>query len=227
MCGRYDLSESPAAIRAKFEVPDVPHFAGGGDLRPTQRLPIVRLDGAGARECTLARWGLVPHWAQDLSFGSRCFNARSETAARAPAFRAAYAQRRCLVPLNAFHEWSGPQGQRTRHRIHPDGEPLFALAGLWERWGRGADSVDTYTVLTCPPNEAMAPIHDRMPVILAPADYETWLREPAAALLQPYAGRLVIESLAPPARVARPAPARQAEAQESEEAPAPAQQRLF
>jgi len=209
MCGRYDLSESPAAIRAKFELPEFPSYTGGADLRPSQRLPIVRLDGRGAREGALARWGLVPPWAADLSFGSRCFNARSETAARAPAFRAAWQARRCLVPLNAFHEWSGPAGQRTRHRIHPEGEPLFALAGLWERWGRGAEAVDTYTVLTCAPNEAMAPIHDRMPVILAAADYDAWLHEPAARLLQPYAGRLVIEALAaaPPRTEPAAAPA--------------------
>lgn len=195
MCGRYDLSESPAAIRAEFQVPEVPTFRGGADLRPTQMLPIVRLDRDVHRECVLARWGLVPHWAPDLKFGSRCFNARSETLAKAPAFRSALRSRRCLVPLNAFYEWSGPPGRRLRHRIAPEGRELFALAGLWERWGQGDEQVDSYTVITCPANEAIAAIHGRMPVILDGADREAWLEEPRAELLRPYRGRLVISGL--------------------------------
>jgi putative SOS response-associated peptidase YedK len=197
MCGRYDLSESPAAIRAEFRVPAVPPFDGGADLRPTQVLPIVRLDGAQARECALARWGLVPHWAPDLAFGSRCFNARSETLARAPAFRSAYRSRRCIVPMNAFYEWSGPAGRRIRHRIAPQGRSLFALAGLWERWGRDDGAVETFTIITCPPSEAMAAIHSRMPVILDAPDEDAWLEEPRAELLRPYAGRLQISPPAP------------------------------
>jgi putative SOS response-associated peptidase YedK len=202
MCGRYDLSESPAAIRAEFHVPEVPAFAAGTDLRPTQMLPIVRLDRDRARECVLARWGLVPHWAPDLKFGSRCFNARCETLAKAPAFRSALRSRRCLVPLNAFYEWSGPAGRRVRHRIAPEGQALFALAGLWERWGQGDVQVDSYTIITCPANEVIAAIHGRMPVILDGADRQAWLEEPRAELLRPYRGRLAVSGLAP-----APAPA--------------------
>jgi putative SOS response-associated peptidase YedK len=81
MCGRYDLSDNPAAIRAKFHVPAVPQFAPNMDWRPTDSAPIVRLAADGSRECALARWGLVPGWAPDLKFGSRCINARAETVA--------------------------------------------------------------------------------------------------------------------------------------------------
>lgn len=196
MCGRYDLSENPAAIRAKFHVPNVPEFAPSADVRPTNVVPIVRLDRDAKRECALARWGLVPHWAPDLKFGSKCFNARSETVATAPSFRSAVKARRCLVPMNAFYEWSGPAGHRIRHRIWPAAQDLFALAGLWERWGKGDDIVETYTIITCGPNDALAPIHNRMPVIVDDADYDAWLREARLDLLRPYAGALLIE---PPA----------------------------
>ena len=185
MCGRYDLSDSPAAIKAKFSVPAVPDFASAlpnpADVRPTQRLPIVRLDRDGARECTLARWGLVPVWAKELKFGNRCINARAETVATLPAFRSAYRKRRCLVPVNAFYEWSGPAGHKARWRIALKDEPLFALAGLWEWWKDPAgkettdEGIETYTIITTDANAALVRIHDRMPVIVAAANYDRWL----------------------------------------------------
>jgi putative SOS response-associated peptidase YedK len=196
MCGRYDMSENPAAIKAKFHVPEVPEFRPSADVRPTNVLPIIRLDQATHRECALARWGLVPHWAPDLKFGLKCFNARAETVATAPSFRAAVKARRCLVPMNGFFEWSGPKTQRIKHRISITAEGLFALAGLWERWGHGDEIVETYTIITCAPSKVLAPIHNRMPVILADANYDGWLQDGRIELLQPYDGDLVIE---PPA----------------------------
>lgn len=177
MCGRYDLSENPAAIRAKFRVPEVPEFAPNPDWRPTNHAPVVRLRADGSRECLLARWGLVPPWAPDLKFGSRCINARAETVASLPAFRGAFRRRRCLVPVNAFFEWSGEKGQRLKWRIALRDEPLFALAGLWEWWQdrETGDGVPSFTIITCPANAAIAPLHDRMPVILREADYARWL----------------------------------------------------
>jgi putative SOS response-associated peptidase YedK len=189
MCGRYDLSDSPAAIRAKFSVPAVPGFAANADWRPTDRAPIVRLAADGERECVLARWGLVPPWAPDLKFGTRCINARAETVASLPAFRSAWRKRRCLVPANAFFEWSGAKGQRLKWRISLREEPLFALAGLWEWWQDRAsgEGVASYTIVTCAANAAIAPLHDRMPVILRETDYARWLAPAAGteALLAP------------------------------------------
>jgi len=189
MCGRYDLSDNPAAIRAKFQVPAVPPFAPSADWRPTQQAPIVRLGADGARECLLARWGLVPGWAPNLKFGNRCINARAETVASLPAFRQAFRHRRCLVPVNAFYEWSGDEGRRLKWRIALRDEPLFALAGLWERW-QDRDSgqeVDSFTIVTCAANAAIAPLHGRMPVILREADYARWLdAADARPLLAPF-----------------------------------------
>jgi putative SOS response-associated peptidase YedK len=191
MCGRYDLSENPAAIQARFRVPAVPEFAPSRDRRPTERAPIVRrARDATAVECVLARWGLVPFWAGDIKMGARLINARAESVATQPAFRDAFRARRCLVPVNAFYEWSGPAGHRVKWRVALDDAPLFALAGLWERWRdpRSGERLETYTIITTDANEAIAPLHDRMPVILRPQDEQAWL-DPgvdATAILRPF-----------------------------------------
>jgi putative SOS response-associated peptidase YedK len=191
MCGRYDLSDNPAAIRAKFSVPAVPDFLVNPDLRPTDSAPIVRLSKAGERECVLARWGLVPFWAKELKFGNRCINARAETVATTPAFKAAYKARRCLVPASAFYEWTGEKGHKVKWRITVPDEPLFALAGLWEWWrdpaAKDQPGVETYTIVTTAANAQLAPIHDRMPVIVPQARYAAWLdpAQDATDLLAP------------------------------------------
>jgi putative SOS response-associated peptidase YedK len=195
MCGRYDLSENAAAIMARFhvlEAIDTADFAPNPDIRPTDRAPVVRLaKGGNQRELAFARWGLVPSWAKDLKSGASRINARAETAATQPAFRAAYSARRCLVPVSAFYEWSGPKGRRQRWRVSLRDEGLFALAGLWEWWkdaGTG-DWIQTYTIITTDANEAIRPLHDRMPVILARSNEGRWLdtNGDASALLAPYA----------------------------------------
>jgi putative SOS response-associated peptidase YedK len=178
VCGRYDLSDNPAAIKAKFKVAVVPDFRANPDLRPTDSALVVRRAHKNhEREAALLRWGLVPPWAKDLKFGTRCINARAETLSSAPAFRLAYQKRRCLVPLNAFYEWSGEPGAKLKWRIELKGEPLFALAGLWEWWkepatGRG---IETYTIVTTRANDLLEPIHDRMPVVVRERDYDRWL----------------------------------------------------
>jgi putative SOS response-associated peptidase YedK len=200
VCGRYDLSDSPAAIRAKFSVPAVPDFLANPDLRPTDSAPIVRLDRAGARECVLARWGLVPFWAKELKFGNRCINARAETVATTAAFKAAYKARRCLVPVSAFYEWTGEKGHKLKWRISLPAEPLFALAGLWEWWRDPArkdePGVETYTIITTEASAQLAPIHDRMPVIVPESRYAAWL-DPAqdgSEILAPFAGNLTLQT---------------------------------
>jgi len=178
MCGRYDLSENPAAIRAHFSIPSVPEFAASSDVRPTERAPIIRINPLSVkREGTLARWGLVPAWAKDMKFGARCINARVETLTSLPAYRAAYRNRRCLVPANAFFEWSGESGQRTKWRVSLPDQPVFGLAGLWERWidPHSGEPVETYAIVTTAANQTLAPLHDRMPVIVAPDRYGDWL----------------------------------------------------
>ena len=191
MCGRYDLSDNPAAIKAKFMVPVVPPFSPNPDFRPTNTAPVVRRSHASReREVAMLRWGLVPMWAKELKFGARCINARAETLASTPAFRVAYRKRRCLVPVNAFFEWTGEPGHKVKWRIGLKDEPLFALAGLWEWWKDPASQqgVETYTIVTTRANDLLAPIHDRMPVVIAERDYDRWLDagDPATDLLEPF-----------------------------------------
>lgn len=141
----------------------------------------------------MARWGLVPSWAKDPKIGFSTINARAEDAASKPAFREAMKKRRCLVPANAFYEWQRGAGKsRNPHAIALAGGEPFALAGLWERWKpKDGPPLDTFTVLTSEPNQLMAAIHNRMPVILQPPDYDRWLNPETGAsslaeLLKPF-----------------------------------------
>lgn len=163
------------------------------NVAPKQSVPIVRRRGAGDRlELVHAQWGLVPAWwrkpMREMKFST--FNARSETAPRSKVFRAAYRQRRCLVPVSGFYEWSGPKGARTAHAIGCRNRRWFCLGGLWERAMVDDAPLESFTILTTEANELMAPIHNRMPVVLHPDDYARWLHGPATAvaeLCRPYA----------------------------------------
>ena len=196
MCGRYDLNETGTRIRVKFNVEQLPIIEPSPDVRPTEMRPIVRLTRHGdGRECVLARWGLVPHWAKDIKFGTKCINARAETVATMAAFKNAFKRKRCLVPATAFFEWSGEKGQKTKWRITVKGQPLFAFAGLWEWWRYpskyGEPGVETYTILTTEPNDILSDIHDRMPVIVREDDYDEWLENGSPELLRPIPSEMV------------------------------------
>ncbi|HEX5079777.1 MAG TPA: SOS response-associated peptidase [Geminicoccaceae bacterium] len=182
MCGRYLLTSPVDALRQLFLFEQRPNLMPHYNIAPTQDVPIVRLtrDGA-ARELIMARWGLVPFWADDLRIGNRLINARRESVHTMRAFREAYARRRCLVPADGFFEWRKEGKTRQPLLVRRKDRAPFAFAGLWERWRNPADHtmVRSCTIITCPANELVAPIHDRMPVILAPGDHGRWL-DPAA-----------------------------------------------
>ena len=148
------------------------------NIAPTQTLPIVA--NRSRRVIELARWGLVPAWADDLSVGARLINARGESLSQKPAFRDAFSRRRCLVPADGFYEWHRSGKRKQPYFIHLTPRRAFALAGLWERW-RAPDQtwVISFAIVTCPANPLIAPLHDRMPVVVASEDFERWLtREP-------------------------------------------------
>ena len=144
---------------------------------PTQNVLAVRMSPDGRREAAKLRWGLIPSWAQDRSIGNKLINARSETIAQKPAFRSAFrAKRRCLIPSDGFFEWK-TEGRKKRPFLiqRPDQQP-FGFAGLWEKWDGPDGPVESCTILTTDANERIAPLHDRMPVILtAKAEFESWL----------------------------------------------------
>ncbi len=156
--------------------------------------PVVRQDrDTGGREFALLRWGLVPFWAKDPKFGYSTINARAEEAAAKPAFRDALRNRRCLVPADAFYEWQRLDKKTKRPFAFAlkSGEP-YAFAGLWDKWqGKDREALETFTILTTDPNELMEQVHNRMPVILEPQDYDRWLdpevtERPPVDLLRPF-----------------------------------------
>lgn len=182
MCGRFTFATAPQALVELFGLDEVPDLTPRYNIAPSQGAPVVRVVLAGEqqrRELRLLRWGLVPSWAKDPAVGNRMINARSETAASKPAFRAAFKRRRCLVLADGFYEWQarGKGRGKQPHLIRLRHGGPFAFAGLWERWREAPDGEElhTCTLLTCAPNELVAPIHDRMPVILPPEAYAPWL----------------------------------------------------
>jgi putative SOS response-associated peptidase YedK len=177
MCGRFILTSPGTDIARAFGLGEAPAVEPRYNIAPTQPALVVRETEAGDREGAALRWGLVPFWADDESLGQRMINARSETAPKKPAFRAAFRRRRCLVPCDGFYEWAPGKPRKRPHliRIGEAGGP-FALAGLWERWEpNGREPLESFTILTTEANDAVRPLHDRMPVVLAPDDYPPWL----------------------------------------------------
>ena len=202
MCGRVVQKTPLSEIRVLFEtVNPVPNAAPTYNGAPTDTLPIVRLDREGRRSLDLLRWGLIPYWSKDKAIGARCINAMAETVATKPAFRDAFARgQRCIVPVDGFYEWQKTaSGKQPYAIVSADGLPL-AMAGLWEQWKDRAtgDTLQTFTIITTVPNELCAPIHDRMPVILPPERWSTWLGERDAdadelrwMILRPYPAALM------------------------------------
>jgi len=187
MCGRFTLTASGQRLRERFALAAAPpELAPRYNIAPTQ--PVLVIPNRTTRVVRPARWGLIPHWASDPSIGHRQINARAETLAARPAFRAAFARQRCLIPADGFYEWRRAGRQRTPFYIHPrDGAPL-AFAGLWDVWRpAGGEPIASCAIVTTAANPTLAPLHDRMPVILAPESWDTWLdpRERAAGELMP------------------------------------------
>ena len=180
MCGRYVLKSTPQRLREQFgiEGPDTAHseeWRPRYNIAPSQVAPVVRVV-EGKRHLDLLRWGLIPSWAKDASIGNRLINARSETVAEKPAFRAALKSRRCIVPADGFFEWQQQAGGKQPFYIHRKDDALLAMPGLWEHWtSPDGDIVQTFTILTTAANAWMRALHDRMPVMLGAEEVARWL----------------------------------------------------
>ena len=175
MCGRFTSFLSPEILKNTFGVQAPPDFSPRYNIAPTQQVWIIRGSATGGRHRP-RRWGLVPHWAEDLSIGSRMINARCETVHEKPAFRQAIHSRRCIVPASGFFDWATtPTGKIPHYVTMRDGSPL-AFAGIWESWKTPeGKTLETCAILTTAANSLMAPIHDRIPVILHPTEFDHWL----------------------------------------------------
>lgn len=190
MCGRYALETPPEDIKRLLPFANSPNFPASYNIAPSHAVPAVREAvspaGAAQRECVLLQWGLVPGWIKagktaDLS-GRPQINARSETVAEKPFFRAAFKSRRCLLPADAFYEWQRAgdgKGKNQPFCIRREDRQPFMMAGIWEHW-QGADGseMESCAILTTAANETLTPIHHRMPVVLEAAHWTDWLSTP-------------------------------------------------
>ncbi len=190
MCGRFAFYSPTEAVVRYFNVDDAPDIETRYNIAPTQYVPAVR-DSEGHNVLSLLRWGLVPFWAKDKAIGNRMINARAETVAEKPAYRAAFRRRRCLLPATGFYEWKRVADGKQPIFITMKDERPFAFAGLWESWkGEDPDNpLESCTIVTTEPNKLLSEVHNRMPVILRNQDHDAWLRAPAdeaAELMRPY-----------------------------------------
>ena len=177
MCGRYTLTCTPELIAEEFRLEAAPDLQPRYNVAPSQEVVCVRAAlPARIREAVTLRWGLIPAWAGDPAMGTRLINARAETVAEKPSFRKPFRERRCLVLADGYYEWKREGPRKQPYHIRLKNERPFAFAGLWDRWSDDeGKTIESCTVLTTTPNERLASIHDRMPVILHPVAYEPWL----------------------------------------------------
>ena len=199
MCGRYTLTR-PGDLLTELGVETTEPLQARYNIAPTQKVPVVRATAGvipaaseTARELANLRWGLIPFWAKDIKIGNRMINARSETVSEKPAFRNSLRRKRCAILADGFYEWKKLAEGKQPYLIHLRDHRPFLFAGLWDRWSKGPiDPIESFTILTTRPNDKVAELHNRMPVILTPEALELWL-DPAVddaarlvELLEPY-----------------------------------------
>ncbi|MBX7135568.1 MAG: SOS response-associated peptidase [Fimbriimonadaceae bacterium] len=175
MCARFSLFTGSPVLEDLFDLEEPvlwePHY----NIAPSEDAPAVLLNKEGHRTFLPLTWGLVPHWAKDPGGGARMINARSETVREKPAFRDAFARRRCLIPADGFFEWRDENGKKAPYFITRLDHRPFAMAGIWDRWKDDSTTLRTCSILTTEPNRKVAELHNRMPVILHERDFDLWL----------------------------------------------------
>jgi putative SOS response-associated peptidase YedK len=188
MCGRYLLKAPADALRRAFGFVEQPNLMPRYNIAPTQEVPVIRerREPRGERTLQLLRWGLIPWFAEDMKGGAKLINARSEGIADRSSFREAFRKRRCLVPADGFYEWRTEGKLKQPYLIQRRDREPFAFAGLWERWVPKTQPpepayIDSFTIVTTQANALLKPLHERMPVILAPEDYARWLDRGSSA----------------------------------------------
>lgn len=181
MCGRFVRYTSAERFADLFHAQGSAEAEASYNIAPGARILVARNSLTGQREMTTLKWGLVPSWSKEPKTGYSTINARAETVAEKPTFRSAFRHRRCLIAADGFYEWHPqPDGHKQPYYIHLADDRPFALAGLWEHWEREGKTLDSCSIIVTEANELMQTIHDRMPVILPPDQYDVWL-DPAFA----------------------------------------------
>ncbi|MDH3866623.1 MAG: SOS response-associated peptidase [Desulfobulbaceae bacterium] len=193
MCGRFALKTPPRSVQEHFHLPEAIHLSPRYNIAPSQAVAVVRhLPGKRFPQLDMLRWGLIPHWAKDMKVGYKMINARAETLGQKPSFREAFKKRRCLIATDGFYEWKHSGKAKQPIYVHMKNGAVFGFAGLWESWNSPDGSiVKSCTIVTTAPNRLISEIHDRMPAILPPEQYQTWLQDSTPdhllqKLLRPY-----------------------------------------
>ena len=194
MCRRFTQTSSPTHYAELLGTANNLEFAPRYNVAPSQDILACKIAPWGERILEPMHWGLVPSWAKEKKIGNHMINARAETVAEKPAFRHAFRAQRCLIPADGFYEWNQTDGKQPYYIHRKDDEPMV-FAGLWEHWdGPNGEHMDSCTIIVCDANEALKPVHERMPVILPPKSWEEWLRTEMQSLpsllglLVPYRG---------------------------------------
>lgn len=193
MCGRYRLTRSERYIRDHFHVDEFDEdWSPRYNIAPSQQIAAIRQDAAApVRRLSKVRWGLIPSWAKDSAIGYKTINARAETVSTSPAFREPFRSRRCLIPADGFYEWAKTGRTKTPHCFTMADDSLFAFAGLWDCWmAPEGKAVESCSIVTTTPNTLVSVVHNRMPAILRPDDYDIWL-DPGFRDIQTLASMLV------------------------------------
>ena len=175
MCGRYTLTKPLNAIKKHFD----PIILNCGhneryNISPGQNNPVVTMTNS-QRELKIMRWGLIPPWIKDIKTTKPLINARSETVHQKPSFRDSFHTSRCLIPADGFLEWKTEGGKKFPYFIFLNQKDIFSFAGIWTKWCSQNSLINTFSILTTQANKVLAPIHERMPVIIKPSDYKSWL----------------------------------------------------
>lgn len=202
MCGRYNLRMSPQKLAEIFDLVRQIELEPRYNIAPTQQVVAIRKDGEG-RIATRMHWGLIPSWSKDPKIAAGMINARGETVAEKPAFRSAFKSRRCLIPASGYYEWKAAGKVKIAHHVHRPNDGPLAFAGLWETWRPASDQapVESCTIITTAAAPEIAWLHDRMPVILEPSDWDRWLdpenKDPQALLplIRPSPAPLDVDAL--------------------------------
>lgn len=192
MCGRYTLATPRERLITRFRLQRAAELLPRFNIAPSESIAAIRENPDHERELVLLRWGLIPSTIKDAKNSYRMINARAETVSQRPAFRAAFAHRRCLIPADGFYEWQRTNDNKQPYFVRARDEHPLAFAGLWEHWQSGQEVIESCTIITTSANALLAPIHDRMPVILREDAYDFWLNPSVQdmgslqALLLPY-----------------------------------------
>ncbi|MGF1673785.1 MAG: SOS response-associated peptidase [Rivularia sp. (in: cyanobacteria)] len=195
MCGRFTLTTEAESLREIFQILDHSNFQweANYNIAPTQMvMTVLHNSESKQRELRSQHWGLIPTWAKDTKIAAKLINARAETLAEKPSFRSAFKRRRCLIVADGFYEWKRLETKKQPYYFQLQEQQPFAFAGLWEQWHPDEENITSCTIITTDANELLQPIHNRMPVILQPQNYEQWLdpqlqdTEILQQILQPY-----------------------------------------